>query len=181
MNFENRLPDFKFWLHDLLPVGLWSSYLRLQISVSSSVEWEEQCFLYRVMANPQVYKGLTTALGSQNIAIVMITVFLTSAQPNLLFSHTDWCCFTRVKHLHFSTLPLRFLLQPGLPDHPVCFAPHAQVFSRSVPVSILPQNFLTDIIFVYVLLTCLLSDSPDSYEIEAISLVCLLLCPRAQG
>lgn len=40
-DFGTRLPDFKSWLHDLLPMGLWSSYLDLQVSVSSSIKWGE--------------------------------------------------------------------------------------------------------------------------------------------
>lgn len=92
MNFGTRFPDFKSWLHDLLPAGLWSSYLDLQISVSSSVKWEGCYFLIEIVLSIKwmnVYKEFIPALGSQNIAIVMITSFLPSSYPSLPVSHPD--------------------------------------------------------------------------------------------
>ena len=90
MSFGTRFPDFRSWLHDLLPVGLWSSYFYLQISVSSSVKWEGWYFLIEIVLSIKwmnVYKGFTPALGSQNIATVMTTIFLPSSYPSLPVSH----------------------------------------------------------------------------------------------
>lgn len=131
MDFGIWLPGFEPWLSHLLPVGLWWSYLNLQVSVSSSVKGEEQYFVHGVTINMKwtnVYKECTTAPGSLRH---YDDYFSDLILAHSTISHTDLRSFSQVhRELMPPVLCPCHLFSQAFPEHSVLLPTHRYFLSQ---------------------------------------------------